>query len=1015
MDSQSSNIDARCLKKSISFDTTCPSFSPDSVASMLQLSPRPTTLEEALAALERAHAVIQSQARELQVKSQRISVLESAMQAEFSKLDIDSSTPTAASGVGWLLDRTGRRRTNSDKESSLSNSGRKLDLEISVDRAEKVQCEQNDSVASEAVPTGCPHLPASAFVTPKNAENTTLRSSRAGSFSCPPEIASQEDGSAYQAEESRDHCDGDAEDRQGAPKALADRLSMGVNERRKLARTTSSDKLKRLANKFRTDSSPQIEVPKTSLNRSTSAPVCAAAATLTPVLSSLTPVWPWDNSSEEYLFIVHDNPQLGSSVSSFLGSGGSSGSVAPTPTSRDRRSPGICLAADALPSKGRAAAMGVMMESKDEKGRSYFVMGNIVYSGSISEIENANIDCSRGSLCLVCTDLVGISVILKDLATRRNGEIIEFDAASAAKEHTFALRTRADMKSFFAPCKTRVDVILDPYCSDKWYPYWEGTRKMAPQFRSKGIGYLRLGDDMSQYGTGFLSCDAGYTFLDAGASTGIDAIGNGSATASSTPYSRMSEDGARGFPSSSGSAQQVLQDIKDALYRLNEFVVSGQDSKWQEHVALLNQVEALFAGLCCVGTGSVDASNPPFAAVFKEAMALLLEMLTKQKNPHALRAALQCSSAVALAGGAQAPALSILWRTVLLEHLALLRSSNKAVADAASKALNAYTSCSDTGKRPLLSFSSACNMALEALSSPANRSAAPLKVLQWFASVVSRELDAVLASLSSGKELLSATTSVEDDTSGGASQSQCVVILNQIKSFLSHKDAATREVSCELLCYVSVINILLRARAVLRSDASVVDVDVKKYTCGFDSEFGAAFAAVSSTFQKSTAEKISFGVQDLLRTAGSRCKQTCSLSADGAHMEIRRVTSAVTSTITTTTTSTRNSPAEAANSHHSQLARSSSQKSVVKTSTSPRPPSSPSKHSPSASSTTGSASTSSTTTSCTGGSELAGAWFEVQLMLRSKPTTVKDWGVVREVCLSLFVFVRVRLCDVVLC
>lgn len=43
-----------------------------------------------------------------------------------------------------------------------------------------------------------------------------------------------------------------------------------------------------------------------------------------------------------------------------------------------------------------------------------------------------------------------------------------------------------------------------------------GTRKMAPQFRSQGIGYIRLGDDFSMYGVAFLSVDAGNTFLDYG-------------------------------------------------------------------------------------------------------------------------------------------------------------------------------------------------------------------------------------------------------------------------------------------------------------------------------------------------------------------------------------------------------------------------------------------------------------------------------------------------------------------
>lgn len=76
-----------------------------------------------------------------------------------------------------------------------------------------------------------------------------------------------------------------------------------------------------------------------------------------------------------------------------------------------------------------------------------------------------------------------------------------------------------DIEAFFGPCSSRVDVILDPIQHDnyKFYPYYEGARKMAPQFRSRGIGYVRLGDDMSNFGTAFLSVDHGRSFLDRGA------------------------------------------------------------------------------------------------------------------------------------------------------------------------------------------------------------------------------------------------------------------------------------------------------------------------------------------------------------------------------------------------------------------------------------------------------------------------------------------------------------------
>ena len=60
----------------------------------------------------------------------------------------------------------------------------------------------------------------------------------------------------------------------------------------------------------------------------------------------------------------------------------------------------------------------------------------------------------------------------------------------------------------------RVDVILDPHCDGGcWYPLKEKTRKMAPQFKSNGVGYIRLGDDMSKNGVAFLSGDKCVNFF----------------------------------------------------------------------------------------------------------------------------------------------------------------------------------------------------------------------------------------------------------------------------------------------------------------------------------------------------------------------------------------------------------------------------------------------------------------------------------------------------------------------
>jgi hypothetical protein len=107
------------------------------------------------------------------------------------------------------------------------------------------------------------------------------------------------------------------------------------------------------------------------------------------------------------------------------------------------------------------------------------------------------------------------------------------------------------LRELLKPCVAHVDVILDPYhTSLQWFPYWEGARRMAPQFRSKGIGYLRLGDDMSQYGAAFLSLDAGHTYLDGGATSIVSttAATPVSSTLTSLRLSRTFSGGSAGIP-----------------------------------------------------------------------------------------------------------------------------------------------------------------------------------------------------------------------------------------------------------------------------------------------------------------------------------------------------------------------------------------------------------------------------------------------------------------------------------
>ena len=157
---------------------------------------------------------------------------------------------------------------------------------------------------------------------------------------------------------------------------------------------------------------------------------------------------------------------------------------------------------------------------------------------------------NRGACCIVCRpNSISYKVNMKTLQqqqaqTGQGGahpyfrfasgmssspanSIIEFNIHEVCRQPGVGsivdVRTAAQLQAYLSGCKNnRVDIILLPYYStrhsnactaapahDLWLPYWEnnevqthpGTipnllacRKMAPQFRSQGVGSLRLGE-----------------------------------------------------------------------------------------------------------------------------------------------------------------------------------------------------------------------------------------------------------------------------------------------------------------------------------------------------------------------------------------------------------------------------------------------------------------------------------------------------------------------------------------
>ena len=161
-------------------------------------------------------------------------------------------------------------------------------------------------------------------------------------------------------------------------------------------------------------------------------------------------------------------------------------------------------------------------------------------------VEESELFHPRGSQFLICSSLRGIKGNVKKFPNRVKGDIQEIDIDGLPNTDAYYnLNSLDKVKAFLQPCTSRVDVILDPYHTQQWYPYFEGTRKMAPQFRSQGVGYIRLGDDMSQYGVAFISLDAGRSFLD----DGIASIVSGQTSFNNSLSSNNSINGAHPTPS----------------------------------------------------------------------------------------------------------------------------------------------------------------------------------------------------------------------------------------------------------------------------------------------------------------------------------------------------------------------------------------------------------------------------------------------------------------------------------
>lgn len=212
---------------------------------------------------------------------------------------------------------------------------------------------------------------------------------------------------------------------------------------------------------------------------STHSPLTFAEAHM-PIPTDIKFFWKMQSASSQkaFLFIAHDNPQLGKTLHSMLGTHISNcySTSHPAPSSSSSAS------------SSSSSKLQAMLESTDGAGQTRFLLGDIVYSGECEHVEGAQLVGMRGSLFIVLTNLSCAVCNVKSLPKTPRGEIVEV----AIPFSTPPPLSPPDTALFLQSCTARVDVILDPHQSGQNnFPYFEGLRKMAPQFRSKGVGYIR--------------------------------------------------------------------------------------------------------------------------------------------------------------------------------------------------------------------------------------------------------------------------------------------------------------------------------------------------------------------------------------------------------------------------------------------------------------------------------------------------------------------------------------------
>ena len=332
--------------------------------------------------------------------------------------------------------------------------------------------------------------------------------------------------------------------------------------------------------------------------------------------------------------------------------------------------------------------MECMLETKEagKKDCVRIVIGDIDYSG---KVQNSGIgsmhgfESDQGTECIRIRNARGYYVDHNKVATRlsRDKTVYEFQLGDENVHCLTGKNASKSIESFFKDCHGAIDVILDPQRdAGGWYPQKEarnGGRKIAPQFRSKGVGYIRLGDDMSENGLAFLSVNACSTFLSTVRSAKNTTLTNMNSKSSlySTPKpqskvptrqakSNQSVRSEKENPMADDSDEESVEDeIQNPVEVLKQLQSPDMESnmKWKDKADLISQL----------GKG---ASRQEWSNLRSQALNVLQDTLSaKNTNVHVIRSALIAAGMIGISMGGDLVSQNS-WKTIMIETMKLLKS-----------------------------------------------------------------------------------------------------------------------------------------------------------------------------------------------------------------------------------------------------------------------------------------------------------------------------------------------------